>query len=458
MELSPLLRPAWPRWWTAVPCRACRDKAACRVPRPGPPARRRGRSRRAGPAAFHRRLPGYAPTPLHQAPALEAGLGLGRPWVKDETTRFGLPSYKILGASWAVYRMLTERLGDEPDWADLAGLRAAIASLGPLTLVAATDGNHGRAVARVARWLGHRSRILVPAGTVPARIAAIGGEGAVVDVVPGDYDECVTRAHAAEGPGVLVVTDTGRPGFETVPGWVTDGFGTIVREADEAFAGRTPSVVMVQMGVGALGAAVVRGFAHRSRVVVVVEPATAACGFRSAAAGHPVTVPGPRPSIMAGLNCGSVSATAWPEFLHGAYGFVTVDDGRAEDAVRDLLAAGIVAGETGAAGLAGLTAVAQQRRRSGSTCAGRARSCSAPRVRRTRPGMPGSSAAVPDLPGRGQKAGPRPASSSRSTARAAASAPPNRPASAAAAAAAARGAGSSSSRSSSGVNRAWGEV
>lgn len=316
------------------------------------------------PRAFHQRLPDYTPTPLHEAPALAAGLGLGTLWIKDETTRFGLPSYKILGASWAVYRMLTERLGDEPDWADLAGLRAAIASLGSLTLVAATDGNHGRAVARVARWLGYRSQILVPAGTVPSRIAAIEGEGAVVDVVPGDYDECVTRAHAAEGPGVLVVTDTGRPGFETVPGWVTDGFDTIVREVDEALAGRTPSVVMVQMGVGALAAAVVRGFAHRSRVVVV-EPATAACGFRSAAAGHPVTVPGPHPSIMAGLNCGSVSATAWPDLLHGAHGFVTVDDSRAEDAVRNLLAAGIVAGETGAAGLAGLTAVAQQPERLG---------------------------------------------------------------------------------------------
>src|SRR5690606_9971639 len=130
-------------------------------------------SARPGPQvlAFHRRLPGYAPTPLRDVPALARAAGVGRVLVKDESSRLGLPAFKILGASWATYRVLCQRLGGEPEWGSLDDLAAVVADrLGPLRLVAATDGNHGRAVARMARLLGLRATILVPAGTAEARI------------------------------------------------------------------------------------------------------------------------------------------------------------------------------------------------------------------------------------------------------------------------------------------------
>jgi diaminopropionate ammonia-lyase len=306
------------------------------------------------PTAFHARLPGYAPTPVVDAPALAVDLGVASVSIKDESHRLGLPSFKILGASWAVYRLLVGRLGLEPEWRDLDELRGAFAPLGPLTLVAATDGNHGRAVAHMARRLGYAARIFVPAGTARARIDAIEGEGAPVTVVDGTYDDAVRASAALAADDVLVVSDTSWPGYTAVPCTVIDGYATIFAEVDSQLAAR-PEVVVVPMGVGALAAAAVRHYAADA-TIVVVEPLSAACGMESAAAGRPVEVPGPHDSIMAGLNCGTVSIVAWPTLADGADAFVAVDDAAAERAMRDLAAIGVVAGETGAAALAGLRA------------------------------------------------------------------------------------------------------
>lgn len=318
-----------------------------------------------GPRDFHRRLPGYAPTPLVEAPGLAADLGIGRLWCKDESARLGLPSFKILGASWAVYRLLTEKLaaGGEaaaPEWDDLDDLRAAVAGLGPLSLVAATDGNHGRAVARMARLLGLGAHVLVPAGTAAARIERIESEGARVDVVEGTYDDAVAESARLADDHTLVVSDTSWEGYTEVPSWVIEGYATIFAEVDEALAGAgaaAPDVVLVPMGVGALTAAVVAHYSAGS-TVVAVEPLDAACGMASAAAGAPAEVPGPHESIMAGLNCGNVSVIAWPAVQAGVDLFVAVPDVDAEQAMRDLDSIGIEAGETGGAALAGLRALA----------------------------------------------------------------------------------------------------
>jgi diaminopropionate ammonia-lyase len=294
-------------------------------------------------------------TPLVDAAALARDLGLDRLLVKDESSRLGLPSFKILGASWATYQLLIGQIGHEPNWSSLDDLRIELAPLGPLTLVAATDGNHGRAVARVARWLGYQARIFVPEGTAEARTDGIASEGAAVTVIDGTYDDAVAASAALADERVLVVSDTSWEGYVDVPSWVIDGYGTIFAEVDEQLAGEPVDAVVVQMGVGALAAAVCDHFAASS-TIVAVEPVDAACGLHSARAGGPTEVPGPHRSIMAGLNCGNVSPIAWPGVAAGVDLFVAVEDGAAERAMRDLASVAVVAGETGAAGLAGLRA------------------------------------------------------------------------------------------------------
>jgi diaminopropionate ammonia-lyase len=311
------------------------------------------------PRAFHCELPGYAVTPLVEAPALAAELGMDAVWVKVESSRLELPSFKILGASWAVSRLLVDRFGTLPDPPTLDDLRAALATDDPITLVAATDGNHGRAVARLAHLLGCACRILVPAGTVDARITGIESEGATVEVIEGTYDDAVAASAALAAPDVLVVSDTSWDGYVDVPAHVIEGYTTIFAEVDEQLGDDTVDLVVVPMGVGALTAAVVAHYSADA-AVVAVEPLTAACGLASARAGEPAFVPGPHDSIMAGLNCGTVSLIAWPTVQAGVDAFVAVDDLAAEQAMRDHAALGVDAGETGAASLAGLRALVAQ--------------------------------------------------------------------------------------------------
>jgi diaminopropionate ammonia-lyase len=308
----------------------------------------------------HRRLPGYAPSPLVRCPRIAAELGVGEVRVKDESNRLGLPSFKILGASYAVCRLLGETfggaLGDIAVWSDVGELRALVAPVRPLTLVAATDGNHGRAVARMAALLGLDAKIYVPEGTVAARVVAIEGEGAAVEVVAGDYDAAVRRSAADAGPRHLVVSDTSWEGYRTVPGWVIDGYTTIFDEITEF----SPTHVVVPIGVGALATAAVRYCGEATAPVPAllgVEPATAACVQASLRAGAIVEVPGPHRSIMAGLNCGTPSRIAWPTLLRGLDAVVAIEDEAAREAMRVLAKEGVVSGETGAAALAGLCAV-----------------------------------------------------------------------------------------------------
>jgi diaminopropionate ammonia-lyase len=316
------------------------------------------------PLAFHRRLPGYAPTPLVDLPGIARRLGVGRVWLKDESARLGLPAFKILGASWAVYRRLAELLGREPAWGTLEELRAELAPLGRLTLAAATDGNHGRAVARMAALLDYRAHILVPAGIAQARIDAIADEGATVTVVEGSYDHAVEQAAGLADERTLVISDTSWPGYEQVPRWVIDGYSTILWEVDDELARRGepgPDLVVVQIGVGAFAAAVTRHY-RRAGVqpparLVGVEPTSAACLLASMRAGRITLVPGPHTSIMAGLNAGLPSLIAWPIVSAGIDLFAAIDDDQAREAMHLLAAEGVAAGETGVAGLGGLLAL-----------------------------------------------------------------------------------------------------
>jgi diaminopropionate ammonia-lyase len=279
------------------------------------------------PLRFHRELPGYAETPLIDAPALASDWGVGRVCLKFERERFGLPAFKYLGASWAARRLLGEPPYD-PE----------------LELVAATDGNHGRAVARVAREAGIAATVLVPAQTVPARIEAITGEGARVEVVDGSYDDAVRRSAALAGPHRLVLSDTSWPGYEEVPRWVIEGYATIFCEVDERSGGSPIDVAVIPIGVGALAAAAARHLAGRARLAGV-EPTAAACMLTSARAGEITEVPGPHRSIMAGLCAGLPSLVAWP-MVSAAYDvFCAIEDSVAVAGMRRLASLGLEAGE-----------------------------------------------------------------------------------------------------------------
>jgi diaminopropionate ammonia-lyase len=284
-------------------------------------------------AAFHAALDGYAPTPVRELPGIAAELGLGAVALKDESDRLGLPAFKVLGASWAAQRALR-------------------ADPGIRTLVAASAGNHGRAVAHVAARRGLGCRIFLPARAAPARRAAIAAEGAQVITVDGSYEDAVARA-AAEGarPGAIELADVGASGPAA---WVIDGYATLFAElaAQGSF-----DVLIVPVGVGSLGAAAARFGAAAGVPVIAVEPASAACLTASLAAGEPVAVPTPGTS-MAGLDCAEVSAAAWPVLRDGILGTITVDDAEARVAMRELAAAGLAIGDCGAAPLAALRVLA----------------------------------------------------------------------------------------------------
>ena len=293
------------------------------------------------PIDFHRGLPGYRPTPLVSLDGIADELGAAALWAKVETARFGLPSFKVLGASWAVHRLLAERPPNSP-----------------VTLVAATEGNHGRAVAFMARHYGLHAKILVTPAVAPSRIAAIEGEGAEVIVVEGTYDDAVVAAAALADDTNVVVSDTAWPGYEQVPEWVIEGYSTIFDEVAAELGGDGLDVVAVQMGVGSLAAAVIDAYAGHAEIVVA-EARGAACGKASAEAGRIVTVPGPHMSVMAGLNCGVPSLVAWPRLRDHVNTFVEIDDAAAVAAVDALGEAGIATGPAGAAGLAALRQLPQ---------------------------------------------------------------------------------------------------
>ncbi len=293
---------------------------------------------------YHRGLPGYAPTPLVALPQVAAELGLGRVLVKDESSRLGLPAFKMLGASWACHQVLAEHPGAE--------------------LVTATDGNHGRAVARMATHLGTRATIFIPAGMREHAAALIEGEGAHLVRVDGHYDDAVRAAadFAAADPSRALVQDTAWAGYEQVPTWVVQGYETLGEEIDEQL-GHRPDLLVVPAGVGSLAQALIAHYRASGTTdaprggattrVLVVEPDTAACVVRSLAKGAPVSVE-TGSSIMAGLNCGTLSTLAWPVLRDGCDAAITVTDEEALRASDDLLALGVHSGPSGAATYAGL--------------------------------------------------------------------------------------------------------
>jgi diaminopropionate ammonia-lyase len=280
------------------------------------------------PSLFHQALPGYQPTPMHVLPEPASA----RVLLKDESARLGLTSFKVLGASWAIERLLRE----QP--------RVS-------TLVAASAGNHGLAVARTAADRGLDCRVYLPASAAPARAERIAATGALLVRVDGDYDAAVTAAAmASRADGVALVADMSEDPRAPSPRWVVDGYSTLFAELTDPV-----DTVLVPAGVGSLTAAAVEWAAYRQHPphVIAVEPVTAGCVGAALRAGHPVRVPTPGTS-MSGLDCGTTSAVAWPSLRDGLAGAVSVTDPQVHQAMRDLADWGLAIGDCGAAPLAAL--------------------------------------------------------------------------------------------------------
>ncbi|MFK0692555.1 diaminopropionate ammonia-lyase [Mesorhizobium sp. IMUNJ 23033] len=315
----------------------------------------------------------HAETPLHALPALAAELGVGSLHVKDEGLRLGLGSFKALGGSYAVIRLVLEeaskRLGRTVDVTELneADVRAIAAGM---TFVCATDGNHGRSVAQGAGLVGARSVVFVHSGVSAERVAAIARFGAEMVRVDGGYDHSVRQAaEIAAARGWTVVSDTSWPGYERIPGLVMQGYTVIVREALRHLP-KPPTHVFLQAGVGGFAAALAGHLAvvlgEDRPTVTVVEPARAACIYATAEAGRPVKIPHDEPTVMAMLECYEASPVAWRVLSRVGDAFMTVEEDDAV-AVMNRLARpsgddpAIVSGESGGAGLAGLIRAAASR-------------------------------------------------------------------------------------------------
>ena len=324
---------------------------------------------------FHRSLPGYEATPLHELPDLAFRLGLGSVLVKDESRRFNIKAFKALGASYAVYRFLKKQWQarfHEPFTPASFQDPAALARLGSFTFCAATDGNHGRAVAWTARNLGQKAVIYMPADSVAARIENIRAEGAEVVLVQGTFDSCVERCAAdAAKNNWQAISDTAYAGYREIPGWILLGYTTIFRELEGVLhetENANVDAVILPAGVGGLAAAGAFYYAghygSQRPVLICVEPVSSDCFLESVRDGQGEARPtrGLQTSIMAGLNCGVASPLVWPIVRDAMHFFLAIGDDWAEQAMRRYyhplgMDPRIISGESGASGLAALLAL-----------------------------------------------------------------------------------------------------
>ncbi|KAF4549486.1 Pyridoxal-phosphate dependent enzyme-like protein 6 [Elsinoe fawcettii] len=274
--------------------------------------------------------------------------------MKDESRRFGLPSFKILGASWGTFRALASKFNLSLDL-DFESTRQALSDKN-VTLYAATDGNHGRAVGRMGRLLRLPVEIHVPATMYAATIELIRSEEAQVVVSKGSYDDAVLEAYAAskERDGILI-QDFASGDYAKIPQWIVDGYGTMMHEIEDQLAGEQITHVFSPIGVGSFTQAVTTHFRRPGSTtsVIGVEPDTAACLYKSVKAGQSLPLE-TQPTIMAGLDCGTVSTTAWPILSKGLRASMTISVYEAHESLPFLKTQGVSAGPCGASTTAAL--------------------------------------------------------------------------------------------------------
>jgi diaminopropionate ammonia-lyase len=306
--------------------------------------------------------PDYAPTPLHDLPQIARDAGVAAVRLKDESSRFGLGSFKALGGAYAVAQVLCAELArrgiaSNASSADLVAGRYADTTR-RITVTSATDGNHGRSVAWGAQRFGCACVIFVHATVSAGRVDAIARYGAEVRRVPGVYDDAVREAsRVAAAEDWFVVSDTSWEGYTSVPVDIMQGYRVMADEAADQWQGAPPTHAFMQGGCGGAAASVsvqLRARFSPPPELVVAEPDRAACLLASAELGEMTSIPGELDTLMAGLACAEPSLLAWRELDRGAAAFMAVPDEAAVACMRLLAKAGIVAGESGVAGLAAL--------------------------------------------------------------------------------------------------------
>lgn len=327
---------------------------------------------------FHKSLPGYKATPLVELDDLAKYYGVQKLWLKDESKRFGLNAFKVLGGSYAIGKYLSQKLGRDMSELPFNVLISdeVKKQLGDVTFVTATDGNHGRGVAWVANKLRQKSVVYMPKGSAKMRFDAIAREGADVSITDLNYDDAVRLANkGAEEHGWIMVQDTAWDGYEEIPLWIMQGYSTIINEIVEqleAAKEEKPTHVFLQAGVGSFAGAVQGYLAHLHGddrpITIICEPHGANCIYKSMEAndGKPHNVTGDLTTIMAGLACGEPNTISWKILRDNADFSVSCDDSIAARGMRVLSSPlgndqRVISGESGAVGLGLFTVLSEKK-------------------------------------------------------------------------------------------------
>ena len=315
---------------------------------------------------FHRSFPQYSVTPLATLDALAMELDVGGIYVKDESLRFGLNSFKALGCTFAIAAYIAKTLGKSVWELDYETLPETARKLGEFTFFAATDGNHGRAVAWAARELGQKAVIFMNKGCPQVRLEHILKEGAEASISDLNYDDTIRYVNelAQTTPNSVIVQDTAWEGYEDIPGWIMQGYAVMALEACEQLQELEvkPTHMLIQAGVGAFAGSaqglVSNLYGEDSPVSFVVEPKAADCYYRSVLRGDggPVIVDGDMRTIMAGLACGEPSLLSWDILKNKSRFFTAIDDCHAARGMRVLGAPmradpRVISGESGASAM-----------------------------------------------------------------------------------------------------------
>lgn len=327
---------------------------------------------------FHKSLPGYKATPLVELDDLAKYYGVQKLWLKDESKRFGLNAFKVLGGSYAIGKYLSQKLGRDMSELPFNVLISdeVKKQLGDVTFVTATDGNHGRGVAWVANKLRQKSVVYMPKESAKMRFDAIAREGADVSITDLNYDDAVRLANkGAEEHGWIMVQDTAWDGYEEIPLWIMQGYSTIINEIVEqleAAKEEKPTHVFLQAGVGSFAGAVQGYLAHLygddRPITIICEPHGANCIYKSMEAndGKPHNVTGDLTTIMAGLACGEPNTISWKILRDNADFSVSCDDSIAARGMRVLSSPlgndqRVISGESGAVGLGLFTVLSEKK-------------------------------------------------------------------------------------------------